>query len=158
MHATTPAQAASLDSLPCDVVKAVVRRLDIDARRALGIYTRLRVPPALAADLSAALRRLNTAQSMVDLGRVRSAGVDRPRYRLAVDKDPFPTGPRDSTWVAWSVHWSAPDEGERRWFQELWAERAYGEGLRCESSRGDLAVGMMWDGRGASGVALVAAP
>lgn len=33
--------------LPHDMIKAVVRKLDIDTRRSLGIYTRLQVPVQL---------------------------------------------------------------------------------------------------------------
>jgi hypothetical protein len=43
------------DALPRDMLKAVVRRLDTDARRALGVYCKLVVPRSLDALLSATL-------------------------------------------------------------------------------------------------------
>lgn len=38
--------------LPSELSFSVVRKLDIDSRRALGIYTKLKVPPSLAQDIS----------------------------------------------------------------------------------------------------------
>lgn len=34
-------------ALPCDVMNLIIRKLDIDTRRALNIYTRLKVPDEL---------------------------------------------------------------------------------------------------------------
>lgn len=43
--------------LPRDVVLMILRKLDIDSRRVLGVYTRLRVPDALRTALGACMRR-----------------------------------------------------------------------------------------------------
>lgn len=64
------------DALPRDVVLAVVSELSIDARRALGVYTRLRVPAALATLLNGLNKKL--LQVRTDLSESWAVALQRP--------------------------------------------------------------------------------
>lgn len=117
--------------LPRDVVKEIVRRLDVDTRRALGVYTRLDVPPELDRAISSAL--LARGEWAVELGRVHGPrGSTRPMYLLNGAFNAF----RGNAIERWVEHWT--------WYGDTWCQTmhdvAKGESVSAASRDGDLVV------------------
>lgn len=76
--------------LPRDVMLKIVSYMDIDTRRSLGIYTKLRVPDEIKSKLEAVLthptRLLFSVYSRVSLGPIKNVNGNE-RYMYAIHSD-----------------------------------------------------------------------
>jgi len=71
-----------IDEFPRDIQLQLIRRLDIDARRALGIYTKLQVPPELENRISKTYIKRLTMTVAVEIKPISSLWLIIPHVKI----------------------------------------------------------------------------